>query len=207
MPTERFTLAGSCVTLGSMSPAAPKLSLTYAEFIAGEVDSLVKHDFVKGQVFAMAGSTPEHAALTAAIGILLGMQLRGKPYRVYSPDLRVRIQAADVGTYPDLSVVCGELVRSTEDENSAVNPTLIVEVLSERTEAYDRGDKFSYYRLLPSFKTYVLVSQRKIAVERHLRNADGSWTMTAFGPGDRVVLDSIGCELAVDEVYEGVVLQ
>jgi Uma2 family endonuclease len=190
-----------------MLPAAPKLALTYVEFIAGEVDRPVKHEFVKGQVFAMAGSTPEHAALTASIGILLGMQLRGKPCRVYSPDLRVRIQAADVGTYPDVSVICGDIERSTEDENSAVNPSLIVEVLSESTEAYDRGDKFAYYRMLPSLKTYMLVSQRKVAIERHVRNTDGSWTMTAFGAGERIALESIGCELSVDEAYEGIALR
>jgi Uma2 family endonuclease len=189
-----------------MVRVASTIRLTYTEFAAGEIDSSVKHDFVRGQVFAMSGSTPEQAALTVSLSGLLSTKLRGKPCRPYSPDLRIRIQEADVGTYPDISVICGELERSTEDAHSAVNPTLIVEVLSDSSEAYDRGDKFSYYRLLPSLKTYVLVSQRKIAIERHIRNADGSWTMTSFGPGERIALDSIDCDLSVDDVYEGITL-
>jgi Uma2 family endonuclease len=189
-----------------MVSAASKIRLTYPEFAAGEVDSPVKHEYVLGQVFAMSGSTPEHAALTASIMGLMSMQLRGKPCRVYSPDLRIRIDAADVGTYPDTSVVCGELERSKEDPNSAVNPTLIVEVLSDSSEAYDRGDKFSYYRQLASLKVYVLVSQRKVVIERYVRNSDGSWTMSAFGPGERVAFAAIDCELSVDDVYDGIAL-
>jgi Uma2 family endonuclease len=189
-----------------MVSTAPSTVLTYAEFAAGEEGSPVKHDFVRGHVYAMAGGTPEHAALTASLTVLLGVQLRGKPCRPYSSDLRIRIQEANVGTYPDISVVCGEPERSAEDPSSVVNPSLIVEVLSDSTEAYDRGDKFSFYRLLPSLKTYVLVSQRKVAVERYARNADGSWTMTAFGAGGSVTLDSIGCTIAVDDVYEGIPL-
>jgi Uma2 family endonuclease len=189
-----------------MVNVAPQSGLTYAEFAAGEMEGALKHDFVRGRVFAMSGSTPEHAALTVAVSSMISSQLRGKPCRTYSPDLRIRIQAADVATYPDVSVVCGDLERSVEDANSAVNPTLIVEVLSDSTEAYDRGDKFSYYRLLPSLQTYVLVSQRKVAIERHVRNTDNSWTMTAFGPGERIVLESISCELSVDDVYEGIAI-
>jgi Uma2 family endonuclease len=189
-----------------MVSVAPEVLLTYAEFVAGEECSPVKHDFVGGRVYAMAGGTPEHAALTARLTVLLGAQLLGKPCMPYSSDLRIRIQDADVGCYPDISVVCGELARSADDPSSVVNPTLIVEVLSDSTEAYDRGDKFAYYRLLSSFKTYVLVSQRKVAIERHVRNADDSWTMTAFGFGERITLDSIECSLAVDDVYQGMVL-
>jgi Uma2 family endonuclease len=188
----------------SLRMTAPSIALTYVEFAAGEEDSAFKHEFVKGQVFAMAGSSPEHAALTASITVLLGAQLRGKPCRPYSSDLRIRIVKADASTYPDLSVVCGALERSQEDLSSVVNPTLIVEVLSDSTEAYDRGDKFSYYRLLPSLKTYVLVSQRKPLIERYERNEDGSWTMTAICAGDKVALPSIACALDVSEVYEGI---
>jgi Uma2 family endonuclease len=186
--------------------AAPRKSLTFTDYVAGEKTSSVRHDFINGQAFAMAGGTPEHAALAASITVLLGAQLRGKPCRPYSSDLRIHIPSANVGAYPGVTVVCGELQRSSEDSASVLNPTLIVEVLSDSTEAYDRGDKFSYYRLMPSLQTYVLVSQRRPALERHVRNADGSWTMTVFGPGTRATLDSIACELIIDDVYEGIVL-
>jgi Uma2 family endonuclease len=182
--------------------------VTYAAFADGEDASPVKHEFVQGETFAMAGGSPEHAALIAALTVLLGGQLRGKPCRPYSGDLRVRVHPpADLGTYPDLTIVCGELTRDPQDPRSVTNPTLIVEVLSATTEAYDRGDKFAAYRQLQSFQVYLLVSQHEHLIERHVRNANESWTMTAFGRGQRIDLNAIGCTLSVDEVYEGISLQ
>jgi Uma2 family endonuclease len=189
-----------------MGIAATTRPITYAEYAAGEDESPNRHHYVRGAVFAMAGGTPEHAALALALGGLLFAQLRGKPCRAYSGDLRVRIRASDVGTYPDLTVVCGELQRDQDDPNSVLNPSAIFEILSDGTERYDRGDKFGHYRRIPSLMEYVLVSQHAPLIERHVRNADDSWTMMAFGPGSTVVLSSIGCRLDVDAVYEGLVL-
>jgi Uma2 family endonuclease len=189
-----------------MVSAAPERRLTYVEYAAGEEASLRKHDYVQGAVFAMAGGTPEHAALVLAVGGSLYLQLRGKPCRAYSSDLRVRIKASDVGTYPDISVVCGEVVRDEEDPNSVLNPTVIVEVLSDGTERYDRGDKFGHYRRIQTLKEYVLISQHAQLIERHVRNDDNSWTMTAFGPGSSATLAAIGCSLDVDTIYEGLKL-
>ena len=190
-----------------MVSSVPRTLVTYEAYASGEASSEVKHEFVRGEIFAMAGGTPKHAALTAAMTMLLGAQLRGKPCRPYSSDLRVRIRSADVGAYPDITVICGEPERAPEDTASVLNPTLIVEVLSTSTEAYDRGDKFAHYRQVPSLKEYILVSQHKQAIERHVRNQDGSWTMTAFGPDAHLTLTAIGCELSVNDVYEGIQLR
>jgi Uma2 family endonuclease len=189
-----------------MVRAASRRLLSYQEYAAGEATSEHKHDFIQGAVFAMAGGTPEHAALVLAVGGLLFAQLRGKPCRAYSADLRVRIREVDVGAYPDISVVCGEVLRDDEDSNSVLNPTLIVEVLSDSTERYDRGDKFAHYRRIPALQEYVLVSQHAPLIERYVRNLEGSWTLTTFGPGAVVILESIGCTLEVDAVYDGIVL-
>jgi Uma2 family endonuclease len=135
--------------------------MTYAAYLAAEELSETKHEYLCGEVFAMAGGTPEHAALMAAITVELGTALRGRPCRVYSSELRIRIDVTDLSTYPDVSVVRGELKTSSIDRNAITNPILIIEVLSDSTEAYDRGEKFSHYRRLPSLREYLLLSQHQ----------------------------------------------
>ena len=180
---------------------APKTRFSYGEYAAGEAASAIKHEFLDGDVYAMAGGSITHAALVMALSVAIGGQLRGKPCRAYSSDLRVRIVEGNVATYPDLSVVCGPVLSDPEDPHCALNPTVIVEVLSDGTEAYDRGDKFAAYRRISSLKEYLLVSQHSVSIERFARNADDSWTLTAAGPGSVLTLASLSCDLAVDEIY------
>ncbi len=183
------------------SPAPPLVS--YADYMSAELAAASKHEFVEGNIFAMAGGTPEHAALVAAITAQLWAQLRGRPCRVYSSDLRIRMSEVDVAAYPDVTVVCGEVARDAQDSHSATNPTVIVEVLSTTTEAYDRGRKFAYYRTIKSLQHYILVAQDKPAVERYVRNADDSWTLAVFGDGANVELAALQCTINVDSLYEG----
>jgi Uma2 family endonuclease len=128
---------------------APK-TMTYAEYLAFEEASLEKHEFLNGEVFAMAGGTLEHPALAMALGAALINALRDRPCRLFSSDLRVRIRATGLTTYPDISVACGKAEVDNEDPHALVNPVLIVEVLSDSTEAYDRGEKAAHYRHIPS---------------------------------------------------------
>jgi Uma2 family endonuclease len=147
-------------------------------------------------------SSPNHAALAAAVIFLLGLQLRGKPCRVFSSDLKVRILATGLATYPDLTVVCSKLETDPEDANAATNPTLLVEVLSNSSEAYDRGEKFAHYRRLPSLREYVLISHLTPRIEVWRRNDANRWELAQEAcAGERAELESIACELAVDEVY------
>jgi Uma2 family endonuclease len=190
-----------------MATAALPTGLTFTDYLAAEAAAEIKHEFVAGHAFAMAGATPEHAAIVAAVTVQLGSQLQGKPCRVYSSDLRIRMAAVDVVSYPDLSVVCGELFRDPQDRQSATNPSVIVEVLSDSTEAYDRGNKFAYYRTITSLQTYILVSQHQRQIELFVRNTDNSWTLTAFGAGDVAVIKAIGCTLSIDAVYADIALQ
>lgn len=149
---------------------ATRKLLTYAEYMAAEDVALEKHEFLDGQVFAMSGGTPEHAALAAACSHALSNALAGRPCRVFSSDLRVRIRATGLTTYPDVSVVCGTLETDAEDPHAINDPLLLVEVLSDSTEAHDRGEKAAHYRRIPALREYVLISQRQRRVEVYRRN-------------------------------------
>jgi Uma2 family endonuclease len=184
-----------------MSQPAERPQVSYAEYLAAEAASPTKHEWLRGEVFAMAGGTPEHAALAAAVIASLSASLRDRPCRVFSADARVRVLATGLSTYPDITVVCGRLETDPEDANSIINPVLLVEVLSDSSEAYDRGEKFAHYRRIPSLREYGLVSHRGRLIEVHRRNDAGRWELYDAGPGETVELASVRCSLAVDEVY------
>ncbi len=175
--------------------------MTYAEYVAQEARSGEKHEFLAGEVDAMAGGTPEHGALAMAIGGELRAALSGRPCRVFSSDVRVRVRATGLATYPDVSVVCGKLETDGEDPDAIANPIVIVEVLSASTEAYDRGEKARHYRKIESLQEYVLVSSSSPRVEVHRRNAEGRWEIDEAGPGEQVVLSSIDVRLDLGAVY------
>lgn len=179
---------------------AARAKVPYDEYLAMERASDVKLEYLDGDVRAMSGGTTEHALLSANASVLLGVALRGRPCNVFSSDLKIRIEASDRGVYADVVVICGTLERSPIDHDAVVNPRVIVEVLSDSTEAYDRGEKFRHYRKLPSLAEYVLVSQREPLVELWRREGE-AWRPTEHGPGDVVKLASIDAEVSVDELY------
>lgn len=174
--------------------------MTYAEYLAFEAQSEVKHEFLRGEVWAMAGGTPSHARMHMNVGSALLAALKGKPCSVFSSDLRVRISETDRSTYPDVTVVCGKLQTAPEDPNAVTNPIVIVEVLSETTEASDRGEKFQHYARLPSLQEYVLVSQKGRRVDVFRRGEGETWTFVPVTVGS-VELKSIDVRLALDDVY------
>ncbi|WP_437927764.1 Uma2 family endonuclease [Sorangium sp. So ce291] len=185
-----------------MVAPAHRIHYTYAEYLALEASSNVKHEYLDGQIYAMAGGTPEHAALAAAVIGLLFPELRRGRCRAYDADLRVRVPSTGLATYPDVTVVCGPLERDAEDGQAVTNPTLIVEVLSRSTEEYDRGDKFDHYKNLTSLRQYVLVSHRERSVEVWTRGVDDVFTSSITRAGDVALLVSIGAQLDVHELYE-----
>ena len=164
--------------------------MSHVEYVAGERTANERHEYLRGAVFAIAGGSLEHAALASALARDAGAALRGRPCRVFSADARVRVDATDLTTYPDLSVVCGELQRAANDDHPMLNPVVLFEVLSDSTEAYDRGAKASHYRLIPSLREYVLVSQSEVRVEVQRRNANGHWEIHESGPGEQVTLEA-----------------
>ncbi len=176
--------------------------MSYAEYVAFERTAASKHEWVNGEVFAMAGGSPEHARLAGMLSQLLGNQLVPQGCRVYSSDLRVRVAATGRATYPDVTVVCGRSERDADDDDAVTNPTLIVEVLSPTTEQNDRGEKWQHYRRIPSLQAYVLVDSLDERVEVYTRSAEG-WLLRDVGRGQAIDLGVHGARLDVDALYAG----
>lgn len=185
-------------------PEPAKQRMTYAEYLGVLETSDVKYEFLDGELLAMAGGTADHALIALNIGATLRTALRGGPCRAYGADLRIHPPHTDFSAFADGSVLCGPREHALDDPNSASNPTVVVEVLSDSTEAYDRGEKFRRYNRLSSFKTYVLVSQRRPVVEVFERQADDRWLLTRHEGLDAIAhLESIDVDLPLSEVYLG----
>jgi len=188
---------------------------TVEQYLAMERCSDVRHEYVDGLVYALAGGTRTHSVIAATVTGLLYAALRGGPCRVYSSDLKVRVSPTHY-LYPDVSVGC-EVEAPGDDADWTGAPRVVVEVLSDSTAAYDRGDKFALYRQLPSLRAYVLVETDCRLVEVRGREegplsgavagagpAAGGWTVRRCGPGEMVDLPALGVQLAVDAIYAGV---
>jgi Uma2 family endonuclease len=177
---------------------------TYDAYLEHEASSNVKHEFLDGEIYAMAGGTVEHAVLAANVIALLGPRLHGTPCVVATSDLKVRVLATGLVSYPDVTVICGPVQRDPKSRDVVLNPALVVEVSSDSTEEWDRGEKLDHYKQIPSLREWVLVSHRERRVEVVSRSPDGGWTTRSFGPGEPAALPSLGIDLAVDDVYRGV---
>jgi Uma2 family endonuclease len=173
---------------------------TFQEYLALEEESPVRHEFLGGEIYAMAGVTPEHAALAAEVARQLGNAVQGSPCRVYSSDLRVRVRSTGLTTYPDVTVICGKLERDPESPTTVTNPVLLVEVTSDSTEAYDRSEKLEHYQTIPSLQTRVLVSHRERLVEAWERRG-GAWVRYEARRGANLELAAIAASLEVDTLY------
>jgi Uma2 family endonuclease len=182
-----------------MSTTARHLHHTYQEYLAMEAGSSVRHEYLNGEIYAMAGGSPDHAVLAARLIRALGAQLRAG-CQVFTSDLRVRIPGTGLTTYPDVSVVCGKTLRAGEDPLAVVNPVLLAEVTSDSTEDYDRGEKLRHYKDLSSVREVLIVSHRGPRISLHRRHDDG-WTSLDAGPGETVALSSIAGRVAVDDLY------
>jgi len=187
-----------------MAQAALRVGMSEQEYLAFERVSAERHEYAHGEVFAMAGGTRAHSLIAGNIQRELGLALLDRPCEVHGPDLRIKIVARGRYTYADVLVVCGRPIFEDEQRDSLLNPRVIVEVLSDSTERYDRGEKFTQYRSIPSLRDYVLVSQHERLIEC-FRRQDEEWLFRALGPGQRLSLESIGCELEVERAYLKVV--
>jgi Uma2 family endonuclease len=182
---------------------ARRLHHTYADYLSVERDSPVRHECLDGEIFAMAGGTPEQAALAAQLTALLQTRLPAG-CRAFSSNLKVRTEASGLTTYPDLSVVCGPVARSLDDPDAITNPVILVEVTSPSSEEYDRGEKLLHYRQIPSLQAVLTVSHREPRITSFERTA-GGWRQGDLGTGLEVGLASPPVTFAVDEVYRALV--
>lgn len=186
----------------------PKHHLSFEEWLEAERASAEgRSEYVDGEVFAMTGASAEHNTIVMNIGRELSIQLKGRPCQVYANDMKVLIRSASAGKYPDLVAFCGEPELLDGRRDVLLNPSLLVEVLSDSTEAYDRGDKFALYRQIPSLREYLLVSQSRVLVELFSRGDDGRWVLADYRSlNDRVPLPSLDCTLDLAEIYDKVAL-
>jgi Uma2 family endonuclease len=179
--------------------------LSEAEYLIIERRAEFKSEFFDGEMFAMAGGTPEHGLIVTNLAGELRNRLKGRPCIVCNADLRLKVEPTGLLTYPDVSVVCGPLRFFANERDVIVNPTLVAEVLSDATEAYDRGKKFEQYRQVASLREYLLVSQTEPRIEQYLRLESDEWRLKeAAGMTSALELPSLGIVLPLAEVFEKV---
>ena len=169
---------------------------SYAEYVELDDLSNVKLEYFCGEIYAMAGGTPDHASLAMNMGIALA-PLRDRGCRLFSSDLRIR--AGELAAYPDLTVTCAPLEHDPESRTTVLNPSIIVEVLSDSTQDYDRSDKAEHYRAIPSLVAYVLVAHDRPHIEVWRKDASEAWSHREYGPGATLELE--GVRVLVDDVY------
>ena len=190
-----------------MSPAE-KLLFSPEDYLARERQASYKSEYYQGELFAMAGASEQHNLIVMNVGATLHGQLKSRPCRVYPSDLRLLIPTTGLFTYPDLMIICGEPQFEYDRRDVVSNPIVLVEVLSNSTEAYDRGAKFEQYRTLESLKQYVLIAQDRTSVESFTKSSDGNWVLSATNEMQQSHrLEPIECTLVLADVYDKVTFE
>src|SRR5579871_1346525 len=175
---------------------------TAEDYLRQERRAEHKSEYRHGEIVAMAGGSRRHALIITNIVREVGQELKGRRCEVYSNDLRLRVAPEGLYTYPDVMVVCGEARFADNQKDTLLNPVVIVEVLSDSTQNYDRGEKFEEYLTLPSLREYLTVSQKAPHIEHWSRGADNRWVLTEFiGVDGKIALESIGCTIPLAEIY------
>lgn len=181
-----------------------KPKLTAEEYLRFEKDAAQKHEYFKGEVFAMAGAGARHNVVFSNIFGDIAYRLKGKPCKPYGSDLRIHIPENTLYTYPDISIICGEITPSETDADTAVLPTVLIEILSPSTKNYDRGGKFKLYRDIPTLKEYILIDSESIGVEIFRINKQGHWELEEHRLIDGTLkIPSVNLSLPLKEIYEG----
>ena len=178
---------------------------TYADYVGLEMYSSTKHEFFDGQIYAMAGGSEDHSALAAQVLRALGNAIGDRPCRTHTSDLRLYVESVGLATFPDGSVICGELQQhSPSPKATALNPMVLLEVTSDSSEAYDTGAKLEYYRTISTLRDYIIVSHRERRITVHSRIGEGSeWIMRVGVAAGGVAVASLKTELVIDEIYRG----
>ena len=174
-------------------------------YLEMENASYEKHEYYKGEIFAMSGAKVPHNTITGNLFIALGQKLKGKKCKPYNSDQRIHIQSNTLFTYPDISIICGEIITLNNDDYNVLNLTAIIEVLSKSTKNYDRGEKFKLYRDIPTLKEYLLVDSENIHVEVFRLNENKHWELEEYNSVEDVIyIKAINENVLISEIYEGV---
>lgn len=188
-----------------MTPNPIPAKMSPEEFLEFERASGEKHEYRDGSIVAMSGARRNHNLIALNVGSEIQRSLKGKDCEGYPSDMRVWVPASRLYTYPDLVVACGEPIFQDEGLDTLLNPVLIIEILSESTENYDRGEKFKNYRSIDSLREYVLISQKSSDIEKYAKHGDGFWMLSeASGLESTITLETIECVLSLSDVYDKV---
>ncbi len=187
-----------------MGQAAEKLAMTPEEFLEWETLQDERYEFVDGEVFCHAGARKSHNLVAGNIFGALHTFLKGSPCTAFISDMKLRVDAADAFFYPDVMVTCDE--RDARADLQLEHPTLIVEVLSDSTAAYDLGRKFEYYRLIPELQEYLLIEPERQRIYHYRKSSGEEWLLRDLLPGEPLPLSSIGCVLSQNDIFEGVAI-
>jgi len=176
---------------------------TAEDYLALEVEAQTRSEYRAGEIAPMTGGTPEHNEIITTLIFLLKVALRKQPYAVFAADQRLWIPDRDIYTYPDVMVVPRPVALKPGRKDTVMNPIFVAEVLSDSTQAYDRGDKFQAYRTIPALQEYLLIDQGKPCVEQYVNQGERRWLLTEhFGLGDQTALSSVPTEVDLAELYE-----
>ncbi len=184
-----------------------KQKMTPEDYLEFEKNSELRHEYFDGEIFAMVGARKNHNRVSSNTSSILWNQLKSTQCDVFISDMRVKIAEIDKYTYPDIVVACDKVEFVEEELDSLLNPVVIIEILSDTTESYDRGLKFTHYRLIESLQEYILISQYHCQVEKFKRDneREGIWFYSSVEDiNSSIKIDSINCELALSEVYHRV---
>ena len=185
--------------------AQPQPRLTPEEYLELDRAAEFRSEYYDGYMYSMAGASLSHVRIATNLSGELHQALKGGPCEVYATELRLRVNPDRLYTYPDINVVCGELKLADDRSDTAVNSTLLIEVLSPSTEARDRGFKFTHYRHIESLREYILVWQSEPRVEIYRRQPTGEWLLSEVsGLESSCRFDSLGCEIPLFEIYRNV---
>ncbi|MBO9565627.1 MAG: Uma2 family endonuclease [Niastella sp.] len=180
-----------------------KRKYTIEEYLESEAKSDIKREYYKGELFAMSGATLPHNIITVNLLISLGILLNGKSCRPFNSDLRIHIPENTLFTYPDISIICGKPETLNDDNFNALNPTILVEVLSPSTKAYDRTKKFDLYKDIPTLKEYILVDSQSIKVEVWRIDQTNRWTLQEYKTQEEILeFKSVGVTMLLMKIYE-----
>ena len=179
-------------------------NISIADYLEMENTSLEKHEYYQGEIFVMSGAKVPHNIIAKNLMIALGIKLKGKSCQPYGSDLRIHVEANTLFTYPDISIICGDVKTLNNDEYNALNPSVLIEVLSKSTKNYDRGEKFKLYRDIPTLKEYILVDSESISIEAFRLNANNHWELEEYKKGaESFSINTINIALSFADVYEG----
>ncbi len=185
--------------------AYSKQKFSIKEYLEIENAAFEKHEYYKGEIFLMSGPKVPHNEISGNLYFALRKKLQGKKCKPYNSDQRIHIESNTLFTYPDISIVCGEIITLNNDNRNILNPTIIIEVLSPSTKNYDRGEKFKLYRDIPSLKEYILADSESIHIEVFRLNSNGHWELEEYNTiTDHLQIKAINETVSIAEIYEGV---